>query len=293
MRATYRSFAKVNLHLEVVGLRPDGYHELRTVFQSIDLCDLVSLELGGHGVRLEVSGHDLPADESNLAHRAAAAFLSTWPLVDGVRIKLEKRIPVGGGLGGGSSNAAAVLRGLRDLLGVQLATDARLQELGRDLGADVAFFLTGGTALGLGRGDEIIRLADLPERDLWLVTPAVEVSTAEVFQEFRDLTADREISSMGPPAWDEGLDWQMAARGWNDLQPLVMRRFPEVGRVYNALVEAGARVVRLSGSGATLFACFEAPVGSAELESRLPTDCRVLRTRTLKRTSLQRLRVVQ
>ncbi len=119
----YRSFAKVNLHLEVLGLRPDGYHELRTVFQSVDLCDLVHLEIGGSGVRLEVADQALPADERNLAHRAATAFLAAWPVVDGVRITLEKNIPLGGGLGGGSSNAATVLQGLRHLLGVQQSTD--------------------------------------------------------------------------------------------------------------------------------------------------------------------------
>ena len=288
----YRSFAKVNLHLEVLGLRPDGYHELRTVFQSVDLCDRVHFEIGGSGVRLEVAGQALPADERNLAHRAATAFLAAWPVVDGVRITLEKNIPLGGGLGGGSSNAATVLQGLRHLLGVQQSTDARLEELGRVLGADVPFFLTGGLALGSGRGDEILPLPDLPEREIWLVTPALEVSTASVFQEFRELTGDREVSSMGSLVWGEGVDWEMAARGWNDLQPIVMRRFPEVCRVYNALVEAGARTVRLSGSGATWLALFDDSKENSDLLTSLPPGCRVFRARTLNRTSLQRLRVV-
>jgi len=288
----YRSFAKVNLHLEVLGLRPDGYHELRTLFQSVDLCDLVHLEIGGSGVRLAVAGQALPADERNLAHQAATAFLAAWPVADGVRITLEKNIPLGGGLGGGSSNAATVLQGLRHLLGVQQSTDARLEELGRALGADVPFFLTGGLALGSGRGDEILPLPDLPEREIWLVTPALEVSTASVFQEFRELTGDREVSSMGSLVWGEGVDWEMAARGWNDLQPIVMRRFPEVCRVYNALVEAGARTVRLSGSGATWLALFDDSIESSDLLTALAPGCRVFRARTLTRTSLQRLRVV-
>lgn len=289
----YRSFAKVNLHLEVLGLRPDGYHELRTVFQSVDLCDRVSLVVGGSGVRLEVADQVLPADERNLAHRAATSFLSAWPVVDGVRITLEKNIPLGAGLGGGSSNAATVLQGLRHLLGVQQATDARLEELGRSLGADVPFFLTGGTALGSGRGDQILPLPDLPEREVWLVTPAVEVSTRSVFRDFSELTGAREVSSMGPLLWEEGVDWEMAAGGWNDLQPLVMRRFPEVHGVYNALVEAGSRIVRLSGSGSTWWVFFDDSIGSSELQAALPEGCRVFRARTLNRSSLQRLRVVQ
>lgn len=288
----YRSFAKINLHLEVLHSRPDGYHDLRTVFQSVDLCDLVSLEVGGEGVHLEVAEQALPNDERNLAHRAATSFLEAWPVVEGVRIALEKNIPVGGGLGGGSSNAATVLQGLRDILDVQEATDERLDGLGRALGADVPFFLTGGTVLGSSRGDETLPLPDLPERDVWLVTPGVTVSTAKVFREFRELTGDRQVSSMGRLAWEEGVDWEMVAGGWNDLQPLVMRRFPEVQRVYNALVAAGAQIARLSGSGATWWAFLDDSIGSSELRNRLAPGCRVVRARTLNRTSLQRLRVV-
>ena len=293
MNAVLRSFAKVNLHLEVLGLRPDGYHELRTLFQSVELCDRVSLEIAGRGVEVEVSDRRVPADATNLAHRAATLFLAEWPRAKGVRIGLEKRIPTGGGLGGGSSNAATVLQGLRDLLDVREASVERLEQLARKLGADVPYFLYGGTALGSGRGDEISLLQDLPERELWLVTPPVAVSTAEMFREFGELTAHQEVSSIGALAWEEGVDWEMATRGRNDLEPLVRRRFPEVGRVYNALVEGGARLVRLSGSGGTWFARFEEPVGRAELQSRLPPGCRVFRTRTLNRTSLRRLRAVQ
>ncbi len=293
MRTTYRSFAKVNLHLEVLGLRPDGYHELRTVFQSVDLCDLVSLEIAGRGVQLEVVDQGLPSDGRNLAYRAAALFLETWPLADGVRITLEKHIPMGGGLGGGSSNAASVLHGLRDLLDAKQASDEHLVQLGRSLGADVPFFFTGGTALGSGRGDEITALPDLPERQIWLVTPAVEVSTASVFREYRELTADQEVSSMGPLVWGEDADWGVVDGSWNDLETLVTSRFPEVRRVYNALVEAGAGLVRLSGSGATCLAFFEGAIENAELASRLPSNCRVFRGRTLSRSTVQRLRVVQ
>src|SRR4051812_33297361 len=117
------SYAKVNLHLQVVGKRADGYHELRTIFQTIDLADVVEVELGPPGVALTVTGADLSAGADNLAHRAASAFLARWAPTQGARIRLEKRIPMGGGLGGGSSNAATVLAALQRLLGAPAPGD--------------------------------------------------------------------------------------------------------------------------------------------------------------------------
>ena len=154
MPKVYRSYAKINLHLQVVGRRADGYHELRTLFQTIDLHDTVGVELGGEGVRLEVRRGDVPSDEGNLAVRAALAYVQRWAPHQGVRLWLDKRIPVGGGLGGGSSNAATVLLALQDLLG-DPAPVGELWSLARELGADVPYFLLGGTALGVGRGDEV------------------------------------------------------------------------------------------------------------------------------------------
>ncbi len=146
MRTTFRSFAKINLHLQVVGRRADGYHELVTVFQTVDLSDLLTLELRGADVQLNVSEGDAPGGEENLAYQAAQEFLQRWAPAAGLRMDLKKRIPVGGGLGGGSSNAATVLLGLQRILGVP-ASRENLQELASQLGADVPYFLWGGTAL--------------------------------------------------------------------------------------------------------------------------------------------------
>lgn len=148
--STFRSFAKLNLHLEVAGRRADGYHELRTLFSTIDLADELEIELTAGGVTLETGRADLPAGRENLVVRAAEAFLAAVGGGVGARIRLLKRIPVGGGLGGGSANAATTLRGLALMTGSG-PSEAELERIARSLGADVPFFLHGGLALGLGQ----------------------------------------------------------------------------------------------------------------------------------------------
>ena len=292
MSPTYRSFAKINLHLEVLGKREDGYHELRTIFQTVDLCDLVTIELSDDGIELDVEKEKVPSGPENLAHKAAAAYLERWAPARGVRIRLRKTIPIGGGLGGGSSNAATVLLALQELLDSPAPT-GELASVARSLGADVPYFLVGGTALGTGRGDQIVALEELPETEIWLVTPPVSISTAEVFAQFAKLTPGAGKSSIESPAEGRISNWLASGNGWNDLEELVASRYPEVGAVYNALREAGASEVRLSGSGATLFARFSDQSVSRELVRYLPPASGFVRARTLTRSSCQRLRLVQ
>lgn len=253
----HRSPAKVNLHLQVVGRRPDGYHELRTVFQTIDLEDRIELALGGRGVEIECRGAGLPFAEENLAVRAARLFASRWAPRLGIRLRLDKRIPVGGGLGGGSSNAATVLLALRERCGFP-ATREELWEAARSLGADVPYFLLGGAALGIGRGDELVPLPEPPLSRLWLAVPPLAIDTGRVFRSLPGLTEAPLAPSIrrllgpqrrGPSPLGDFL-------GHNDLQATVFRLYPEVATVYDSLVAAGACWVSLSGSGACLVARF-------------------------------------
>ncbi|HVF45648.1 MAG TPA: 4-(cytidine 5'-diphospho)-2-C-methyl-D-erythritol kinase, partial [Pyrinomonadaceae bacterium] len=165
------AFAKINLGLKVLGRRADGYHEIRTVFQTISLHDRLTFETTADG-RLELACTDpsIPADETNLVMRAAAALRERYGAGRGARVTLEKRVPAGGGLGGGSSDAAATLIALSHLWDLK-ADAGGLSELGARLGADVPFFLTGGTALGTGTGTRVVPLEDAPERHLVVVTP--------------------------------------------------------------------------------------------------------------------------
>jgi 4-diphosphocytidyl-2-C-methyl-D-erythritol kinase len=286
------SYAKVNLHLQVVGKRGDGYHELRTVFQTVDLADELTVELdagaAGAGVRLRVEGADLSAGPDNLAHRAAARFLARWAPGHGVALTLRKRIPMGAGLGGGSSNAAAVLRGLQRALGEPARGD-ELWLLARELGADVPYFLLGGTALGMGRGDEVLPLPDLPPRRLWLVLPPIHVATAALFGDLAELTPRPFDPRIMLPVQRGELGWETFAYAANDLEAAVFRRWPELAALHAALVTAGL-VARLSGSGAAFWA-MEAgeSTGGAEgtgerLRSlRLPQGTRIERVRTVSR----------
>lgn len=290
MRSRYRSFAKLNLHLQVVGRRRDGYHELRTLFQTIDLHDLLTVEPAARGVELTTAGLELPVASANLASRAAAAYFERWPAGAGVRLHLEKRIPVGGGLGGGSSNAATVLLALRERFGVPAAM-AELWPVARALGADVPYFLVGGSALGFGRGDEVVAIPDLAAQELHVAVPPVAVSTAAVFAALPEspeapLAASLLALAAGwsPPSLD-GLEL------WNDLQPTVLATVPEVDAVYTALLRSGAVGVRLSGSGGCLFA--RLPAGAqAEIAQRLPAGTGLLATRTLGRQEVAARRTV-
>jgi 4-diphosphocytidyl-2-C-methyl-D-erythritol kinase len=282
----FPSYAKVNLHLQVVGRRGDGYHELRTIFQTVDLADRLEIELGGEGVRLEVFGADLAAGPSNLAYRAAERFLARWgPPGTGVAMRLHKHVPMGGGLGGGSSNAATVLQALQALLG-DPAPAAELWSLARELGADVPYFLVGGTALGVGRGDEVVPLPELPGRELLLALAPLHVSTPEVFADLGELTPQSLDPRIGTLVQRNAVDWGLLAFVRNDLEEPVFRRWPELAGLHRSLLEAGAVAARLSGSGTALWATWAGQVDGA-LKDRVRSDCRLVPVRTLSRAEIQ------
>lgn len=259
----YRSFAKLNLHLEVLGKRSDGYHELRTVFQTVGLWDELVIERADTAeITLRVSGPwSLPSGPENLCYRAAQAFLQRWgESGEGVSIELVKRIPPRAGLGGGSSNAASVLRAMAELWGVP-GSLRELQPVAAQLGADVPFFLFGGAALATGRGEQIEPLPDPPVAwEVWILWPGWGLSTAEVFSRwrpgsrrqggisaaFRNLLEKRQWS--GEPA-----DWF----GDNDLEAAAFELSPRLKELYTDLLGGRARAVRMSGSGSTLFALFD------------------------------------
>ncbi len=251
----YRAHAKINLVLDVAGTRPDGYHELETIMQTVTLCDLLEITPASE-IELHVTGAELPAGPGNLAYQAADLLRSRTGYPGGARIKLLKRIPPAAGLAGGSADAAAVLRGLNEVWDLGLPLD-ELASLGAVLGSDVPFCLHGGTALARGRGEIITPLPDLPPLGVVLVKPSFGVSTAEIYRRYDAMGGAFRADCRGMlAALDRGdLGGVLACMG-NALEPVTMSLFPEIGAIKNLLAAAGARGVLMSGSGPTVFGIF-------------------------------------
>lgn len=261
-----RSPAKVNLGLRVIAKRPDGYHDIESAFQMISLADEITLTLQEGLVSCEVSGASLPTDEANLAVKAAQALKAHAGVDSGVDISLKKRIPLGSGLGGGSSNAAAVLLGLNRLWDLSMDQEA-LVELGAALGADVPFFLTAAAAWAEGKGDELTPLPPLEGLSIVLVNPGFSVSTAWAYGEVTfGLTKAAEALSMLRFLLEMRRFKEIGPYLHNDFEPIVEQTYPEVSMIRAALREGGAFGVALSGSGPTVFGLFPE---AASVESTL------------------------
>ena len=290
---TLPSFAKVNLGLEVLGMRDDGYHELRTILQTITLHDDVELRPHPSAIQVVCDHPQVPADETNLAHRAAEALRAFAHVTHGVTITLTKRIPVAGGLGGGSSNAAVVLLGLDRLWGLGLGAFG-LHPIARRLGADVPFFLVGGTALGLGRGDEVYAVLPQLRAHVVVVDPGRPLSTAAVFRRLDQGLTPREnankifrfVSSLL-----EGLGNAFPILS-NDLERAALEEDPGLAAwvrdIRGILNREGALFASLSGSGAAYFGIFSDARGAQRAGAALSGGgFRAMRGQTL---SLDRYR---
>lgn len=252
------SFAKINLDLRVLGTRPDGYHDLKTIFQSLALFDSVTVSARRGALQVICDEPDIPTDHRNLVWKAAsllhrvATGKQTAPR--DVVIDLRKRVPSEAGLGGGSSNAAMTLLALNELWKLKLDLPT-LTRIGSRLGADVPYFLVGGTALGLGRGDDIYPLTDMPPVHVVILRPGFGVSTADAYGWFDEETR-RALKEPAPrplpPGWPP---WAATLR--NDLEIPVVRHHPAIGRICQSLLDAGATFAAMSGSGSAVFGLFE------------------------------------
>jgi 4-diphosphocytidyl-2-C-methyl-D-erythritol kinase len=257
------AYAKLNLGLEVLGVREDGYHELRTLFQTIDLHDDLRIAPLASGVRVRADRPGVPADAENLAGRAALELQRFARVREGVEITITKRIPVAGGLGGGSSDAAATLLALDRLWKLGLGPSG-LMLLARRLGADVPYFLVGGTALGLSRGDEVYPLWRQVRGHVVVVDPERPVSTAAVFRRVDASLTPRENSNTIYRFVSRDLEGQRDFSPLsNDLEQAALEEAPDLGeqvrRIRGILVGGGARLASLSGSGSSYFGLFDEP----------------------------------
>lgn len=254
---TLPSFAKINWHLRILGRRDDGFHELCTIFQTVSLFDEITFE-DASDIQLTCSDKSIPTGETNLIIKAATILKNEFDVEKGAKIHLEKRIPAPGGLGGGSSNAAVALYGLNALWNLKIEIE-KLVEIGARLGSDVPFFFYGGTAYGTGRGTEIVPLREFTEKLLLIVTPAVEVSTAEAFSRVNAPYLTNETSkSILKICQNEAESFESRqTRFSNDFEKSVFEFQPEIKRVKETLLRYGANQAVLSGSGASVFATFD------------------------------------
>jgi 4-diphosphocytidyl-2-C-methyl-D-erythritol kinase len=259
------AFAKVNLRLDILGRRPDGYHELRTIFQTISLHDDIEFGAASRpGIELVVRGNTALGREPlkrNLVYRAVDALRRELRIRSGVRIELTKRIPAGRGLGGGSSDAAAALIGYLRFAGRTLKLE-RLVEIAAGLGADVPFFLFGGRALGIGRGQEIYPLPDLPRRAVLVVSPqGISVPTPEAYGWLRARPLALTKPSAQPKLWRFcALCWSLQEGGLsNDFEAPVFRRHARLAAIKRALLRRGATEAALAGSGSAVFGIYQHP----------------------------------
>jgi 4-diphosphocytidyl-2-C-methyl-D-erythritol kinase len=284
---TLESPAKVNLYLAVLGRRDDGYHDIETLFQTVSLADTITVRVddsGGGKIRVRSSDAGLPADEENLAGRAARAMLdeaartrgagapagaaSTGVARAGIDIAIEKRIPVGAGLGGGSGDAATVLVALNALLDLHLAAE-RLEQIGATIGSDVPFLVRGGTAIGRGRGETLERCPPLAPVEILLAKPDVSVSTRWAYETLgAPLTAVQTLSIVGSRRGALEIR-EVLGSLWNAFEDAVTRRHPIIREIRETMVATGALGVLMTGTGPTVVGLYAEPAQLRETESSL------------------------
>jgi 4-diphosphocytidyl-2-C-methyl-D-erythritol kinase len=269
-----RAFAKVNLCLHVLGRRPDNYHELRTIFQTISLHDTLDISItpgsSGFEIFLQTNDTALPVGLENLVVRAVQAIGPEIGFQGSVSVHLDKKIPVARGLGGGSSDAAAALIGMLRLTGWEVPLP-RLIEIAAKLGADVPFFLFGGRALAVNRGDEIYPLPDMPPQTIVVVSPKdIGVSTKEAYE-----WISSELTRLAKPNRISGfcaLCWSRQGRVANDFEGPVFSRHPRLKEIKDELLERGAADAALAGSGSAVFGVFRNPAQARRTARAFPED---------------------
>ena len=325
MTIAVRSFAKINLGLYIGAARADGFHSLRTVYQTIALHDVIRVSIDrrsgrGSGIEIVCADARVPLDSSNTCWRMAERVMSELGASGRVRIEIEKRLPVQGGMGAASSNAVATMIALELALRKKLPSAARLR-IAAEVGSDLPLFLVGGTVLGVGRGEEVYPLVDLASVAMVVVTPEVGVSTPRAFADWDELMSTEQLTQ--PPASDRLFEVGCALSAWlssftsgypntgasakggsragnllsdlvrtgigNDFEKVVFPKYPELRDIKGALERAGSKYASLSGSGSTLYGLFRSPVDAAKAAGILRKQgLKAVPTRTLTRKQVSR-----
>jgi 4-diphosphocytidyl-2-C-methyl-D-erythritol kinase len=300
MTVTVRSFAKINLGLCIGALRPDGFHDLRTVYQTIAMHDIIRVQVGrGTGIEIRCEDPRVPKDASNTCYRIVERAMVALRARGRVTISIEKRLPVQGGLGAGSGNAVATLIALERAINKTLPGAEKLR-IAAEVGSDLPLFLVGGTALGVGRGEEAYPLPDLPSTVCVVATPEIGVSTPKAFADWDGMTAEASKLTPQPPS-DRMIEFGRMVSAWlsgqplsgvparsrgrgraetslldlvrtgieNDFEQVVFPKYPELRKVKSVLEGAGAFYASLSGSGSALYGLFRSRAAAEKAAARL------------------------
>jgi len=264
--------AKINLFLQVTGKRPDGYHELFSLMCCLALYDVIFLQFGGPRIEIDASTSQIPLDETNIVHKAATLFFKKLQVTGGLSIRIEKSIPVAGGLGGGSSNAASTLMGLNQHYGSPFSRD-ELMSLGLELGADVPFFIFQKPAFASGVGEKLEAYPGCLPYHVLLINPGVKVHTGEVFQNLNlRLTKCKKIITK-PSLKQSGFDASLHL--CNDLETVTISQYPIIASLKKQLLSHGALGALMSGSGPTVFGLFSDPHAAGEAARAIEQNTRV------------------
>lgn len=270
-----KAYAKINLGLDVLRRRPDGYHEVKMIMQTVDICDDLTFEKRGEpGIGFRIEGSDLPADENNLVYRAAALLMEKRQIREGVSITLQKKIPIAAGMAGGSADAAATLRGVNALFGMGYSAE-ELKEIGVTLGADIPYCVQGGTMLSEGIGEILTPLSEPPACHLVIAKPDIDVSTAFVYGHLQadKLTFHPDIDGMAA-ALAAGELRGITDRMGNVLEAVTVKEYPVIDKLKRMMCELGAENALMSGSGPTVFGIYrekeEAEKAAAAIRAEEP-----------------------
>lgn len=253
---TRKAYGKINLGLDVLSKRPDGYHELKMVMQTVEIYDVLTFQKNEGSIRISTDHKELPEDKGNLIYQAAELIRETYGISEGVTITLQKNIPIAAGMAGGSSDAAAVFHGMNELFGLSMSL-SDMKKLGVRIGADVPYCIMGGSALSEGIGEILTPLPAPPKAHLLIVKPDINVSTGFVFKNLQvdTLLFHPDIDGM-VRSLKEGDLRGITDRMGNVLETVTMKRYPVIGRIKEEMINQGAENALMSGSGPTVFGIY-------------------------------------
>ena len=257
------SFSKVNIGLKVLSQRDDGYHNIYTIFQELNFGDSIDIEKRDHGFKIIANVDWVPTNKSNICYKAYTEIKKEFSEVKGIHIKIDKKIPIGSGLGGGSANAAALLKGIKNIYKLEV-TESKLEEIGGEVGADVPFFIRGKTQLGEGIGDKLTQLPKAIIGTYLLVIPKISIRTEWAYSVIKNRLNNQNKNAKFSSFINE--DYSSLQIFENDFEQIVIPAYPEIGAIKSKLLNLGARFASLSGSGSTVYGVYDDEASAKEAE---------------------------